>query len=270
MNDDLTNLWKALADPTRRHILDLLRQKPHTTSDLSNVFADEMSRYAVMKHLTVLEEANLIFIRRKGRERFNHLNVVPLQQMYERWLRPYEAHWASSLINLKNQVEGTNMSTETTTPSLAIHTIEQEIHIDASAEASFAALLDVNGWWGQRFARIPDSLRLEARVGGRFWETNDHSEENGTLWGIVTSIKPNDHIRIEGTIGMPGPILATVTLCTNPQENGTTTVTLAHQIMGDVPDRFLAGFTEGWADNLGSLKKLTESGERVALPGQPE
>ena len=262
-NDDLNILWKALSDPTRRHILDLLRETPRNTGELAEIFAGEMSRYAVMKHLTVLEEANLITIKRKGRERYNYINFVPLQEMYERWLRPYEAEWSTSLINLKRQSEGASMSTPVQNQAVQVQEIEQEISINASVEQTFASLLDFNGWWSHRYARIPDSLRFEAKVGGRFWETRDGTEENGILWGTVTSIEPGDHISLQGNIGMAGAVLGTVTICTLPQDDGTTRVTISHQFMGNVPDGYAEGFGQGWQHNLKALKKLIESHERV-------
>src|SRR5689334_3650680 len=100
MDDDLAYVWYALSDPTRRRLLDLLREQPQTTGSLSAYFAD-LSRFAVMKHLTVLENAALITVRRRGRERWNYINAVPLQQIYERWLKPYEAEWANTLLGLK-------------------------------------------------------------------------------------------------------------------------------------------------------------------------
>lgn len=260
INDTLDTLWKALSDPTRRHILDLLRQAPRTTGELSDIFAEEMSRYAVMKHLTVLEEASLITIRRKGRERYNHLNAVPLQEMYERWLRPYEAQWARSLINIKNQAEGANKMPTTTQDNISKHNqIEQEIHVDAPVEKAYEALLDINGWWLHRYSDMPNSLRLEATVGGRFWETRDGSDKNGILWGWVSSIEPNDHIVFSGNIGMQGAILGNVTLCTNPQEDGTTIVTLSHEFIGTVPEGYADGFVTGWQRSLQDLKKFIES-----------
>lgn len=96
-------VWKALADKTRRTILDLLRDSPRTTGEISRHF--DMSRIAVMKHMDVLEDAQLIFIRREGKFRWNYLNAAPIQQIYERWVKPYEAHWASQGIQLKNYVE---------------------------------------------------------------------------------------------------------------------------------------------------------------------
>jgi DNA-binding transcriptional ArsR family regulator len=103
MARDLDPIWKALADPSRRRILDLLRDGPRTTWDLCASF--ESSRFAVMKHLRVLEHARLILVRRRGRERWNYLNPIPIQTIYERWLTPYAALWAGELLDLKHTVE---------------------------------------------------------------------------------------------------------------------------------------------------------------------
>ena len=75
-DDELTPIWKALSDPTRRRILDLLKERPRTTGELCDAF-EELSRFAVMKHLAVLEGAELVIVRPHGRERWNHLNTVP-------------------------------------------------------------------------------------------------------------------------------------------------------------------------------------------------
>ncbi len=105
MNDDpLDPVWKALANPFRRKILDLIREGAMTTGELSAAFP-ELSRYAVMQHLDVLERANLIVARREGRQRYNHLNAVPIRQIYERWVSRYEGHWASALVALKREME---------------------------------------------------------------------------------------------------------------------------------------------------------------------
>lgn len=94
--DDLGPVWKALADPTRRKLLDLLKEGPRTTGELCDQF--RTSRFAVMKHLAILQRARLIIVVPRGRERWNYLNAVPLQQIYERWISGYEAHWASALL----------------------------------------------------------------------------------------------------------------------------------------------------------------------------
>ena len=71
------DLWRALANPVRRRLLDALREGPRTTGQLSAA-VPSLSRYAVMQHLGVLTDAGLVVARRRGRERFNHLNPVPL------------------------------------------------------------------------------------------------------------------------------------------------------------------------------------------------
>jgi DNA-binding transcriptional ArsR family regulator len=102
--DPTDRVWKALADPTRRATLDVLREAPCSTGELCARFP-HLSRFAVMKHLTVLERAGLVIARREGRVRRNLLNVVPIQQLYERWMRPYESVWASGLLALKRRAE---------------------------------------------------------------------------------------------------------------------------------------------------------------------
>ncbi len=103
MAADLAVVWKALADPTRRRLLDLLRDGPQTTGELCARFP--LSRFAVMKHLGILEQAGLVIVERRGRERWNYLNAVPIQQIYERWISGYAGFWAASLLRLKRRVE---------------------------------------------------------------------------------------------------------------------------------------------------------------------
>ena len=102
--DALDPVWKALANPVRRKMLDLLRDGALTTGDLTAAFP-ELSRFAVMQHLDVLEDARLIVVRRVGRQRYNSLNAVPIRQIYERWVSRYEGHWASALLALRDTLE---------------------------------------------------------------------------------------------------------------------------------------------------------------------
>ncbi len=103
MPNDLAVVWKALADPTRRRLLDRLKTGPRTTGELCVRLP--LSRFAVMKHLAILERAGLVIVERRGRERWNHLNAVPIRQLYERWISEYAGFWATSLLRLKRQVE---------------------------------------------------------------------------------------------------------------------------------------------------------------------
>jgi DNA-binding transcriptional ArsR family regulator len=102
--DDLDAVWKALSDPTRRAILDLLRQGPLTTSAIVEAFP-HLSRFGVMKHIEVLREAALIESREQGRQRINSLNVVPIRQIYERWVGRFEELWSSHLLRIKEDAE---------------------------------------------------------------------------------------------------------------------------------------------------------------------
>lgn len=102
--DDLDAVWKALANATRRDILDLLAAGPQTTTELSDAFPD-LSRFAVMQHLKVLDEADLLIVRRSGRQRFNYLNPVPIQQISDRWISRYQRPWAEALIDVKRELE---------------------------------------------------------------------------------------------------------------------------------------------------------------------
>lgn len=100
-NDEI---WKALADGTRREILDVLAERPNTTGELVARFT-HLCRTNVMKHIDVLVKANLIIIRRKGRVRWNHLNPVPIQSVCDRWVSKHVKRMASSLARLKEHVE---------------------------------------------------------------------------------------------------------------------------------------------------------------------
>ncbi len=102
--EDLDAVWKALANPIRRRMLDLLRAGPLTTSELTDSFTD-LSRFAVMQHLRVLVDAELVVARRSGRRRYNHLNPVPIQRIHDRWVSRYRRHWAEALVDLKTELE---------------------------------------------------------------------------------------------------------------------------------------------------------------------
>lgn len=97
-------MFKALADPTRRFLLDLLFEREgRTLTELESQV--EMTRVGVMKHLRVLEEAGLVVTRRAGREKLHFLNPVPIRLIHDRWIDKYTEHRASALANLKTDLE---------------------------------------------------------------------------------------------------------------------------------------------------------------------
>jgi DNA-binding transcriptional ArsR family regulator len=102
--DDADLIFKALGHRVRRQILDLLKAEPRTTGMLCALIP-ELDRCTVMQHLGVLEEAGLVVAERRGRERWNHLDALPIHAIHERWIGPYAAYAASLLSRLKKAVE---------------------------------------------------------------------------------------------------------------------------------------------------------------------
>ena len=103
-------VFKAIADPSRRKLLDqLYRHNGQTLGELCKHL--DMTRQAVTKHLTVLEKANLVVIVWHGREKLHYLNPVPIQEIYNRWLSKYERHHLDALSQLKQNLEGSTQET---------------------------------------------------------------------------------------------------------------------------------------------------------------
>lgn len=103
MDQDL--VFKALADVSRRKLLDLLfLNDGQSLSELAGHLA-EMTRFGVMKHLKLLKQAGLVTTRKKGRETLHYLNAVPIQMVYDRWVSKYSKGWARSLTELKYELE---------------------------------------------------------------------------------------------------------------------------------------------------------------------
>src|SRR5918911_2044094 len=105
MTDD-DRVFKALADATRRFLLDqLFARDGRTLTELESEL--EMSRFGVMKHLRVLEEAGLVVTRRQGREKLHYLNPMPIRLVHDRWVSKYRAPFAAALSDLKSRLEAT-------------------------------------------------------------------------------------------------------------------------------------------------------------------
>ena len=99
-------VFKALADPTRRFLLDRLYARDGRT--LSELEAElEMTRFGVMKHLRLLEDAGLVVTRRSGREKLHYLNPMPIRSIHDRWIDKYRERYVSALADLKNELEET-------------------------------------------------------------------------------------------------------------------------------------------------------------------
>ncbi len=187
--DDPASVWRALANPVRRTILDLLREGPRTTGSLAGEFAPDLSRFAVMQHLEILCEAGLVTVRREGRRRFNHLNAVPLREVYERWVGRFADEMARSTMALKRYVEKEEGTMAEGTAGRAIR-LANEIRVAATPQTVFEAATDRQlDWYPYNYGgeRLQDIV-FEHQVGGRVYE--DWGEGAGILYGTVAYYDP--------------------------------------------------------------------------------
>jgi uncharacterized protein YndB with AHSA1/START domain len=144
--------------------------------------------------------------------------------------------------------------------------IEQEVTLAAPPARVYQALTDeVSAWWGAPYliGGRARSLRLEARLGGRFYQEWDAGD--GALWAVVSSLRRGEHLELTGPMGMSGSVQGRVRLELHPEGQGTR-LTLSHRAIGDVDDQTRASYTKGWTDLLGTrLKAFVEKGERRGL-----
>ncbi len=213
-NDDAA-IWKALANPTRRQLLDALRDGPRTTGELAEA-QPELSRFAVMQHLGVLTDAGLILVRRQGRERFNHLNAAPVQRVYERWVSRLAGDAAGEALSIgrlaeasseqeSTQEQGNSMSDRDT---YRVVRIENELRFSAAPETVFEVLTRRSQEWfrltygGERTRAVV----LEERVGGALYE--DWGDGSGHHYGHVTHWDPPAKVTMRTQLG-PATVMDT-------------------------------------------------------------
>ncbi len=252
MKSDGTEIvWKALADPTRRRILDLLRQGPKTTGELCQPF--RVSRFAVMKHLAILERAHLVLVRRAGRERWNHLNPVPIRQIYERWVSPFASMWAQSAVRLQKSVETKNMEPTMAKESkvkneFGVAQVELEIPIKATPKQVWETMIeDTNEWWSKDFltSQSAKAFVIEPKLGGHAYE--DWGKGAGQIWYTVVGVDPAKFIMMSGflTAQYGGPANTLLHLTLKP-DGKQTILQLSDTIYGRVGDDKLSQTEEGW------------------------
>src|ERR1700748_1965876 len=105
--DEQDRVFKALADPSRRLLLDALFAEDGQTLGALEERLPSMTRFGVMKHLKVLEDAGVVVSRKRGREKLHFLNAVPIRLIHDRWVSKYAAPWAAALSDLKQRLEKT-------------------------------------------------------------------------------------------------------------------------------------------------------------------
>jgi uncharacterized protein YndB with AHSA1/START domain len=199
------HVWRSVASPTRRRLIELLRDGPRTTGELCRAF--RTTRFATMKHLGVLKRAGIVEVRRLGRERWNVLNPGPLREVEGRWpgLLPVERHGlaapAAPAAPASSAPAAPTASTATPPPATPIASFSTEAFIDAAPWRVFDALTqNLAAWWGGPHLRSAEAtnLVLEPQPGGRFVEEWGHRQ--GALRAVVTAIKQDEHLELTGTL----------------------------------------------------------------------
>ena len=246
------SIWKALADPSRRKLMDLVRESPKTTGDLVEAF-DTLGRCAVMKHLSILEKANLIIPRKEGKYRWNHINAIPLQQVYERWVKKYEAQWATNLLQLKALAEhksDLNQQNNTVIMEQQVQTINitMEIPIKAEINKVWACMnKEINLWWRKDFYTSPKTKEfiLENKVGGRLYE--DYGNGEGLLWATVIVLDSPYNIEFKGHLSpqFGGPAISFLKFALSENDGGTL-LTLSDTVLGQVSEKTKKSLITGW------------------------
>lgn len=250
-------IFKALADPTRRLLLDRLREhNGQTLRELCEHLG--MARQSVTQHLDILERANLVIVVRRGRERLHYLNPAPIHEIEERWILEFEKPRLQAISAIRNRAEEYAMSDQTT----SVPTYVYVTYIRASADQVWQALTDADltaRYWGN--ANVSDWQP------GSTWE---HRRVDGSgLVDIVGRVIATDPpTRLVITFGEPGKEPpggpSVVTFLVEPHDD-IVRLTVTHE---NLPDQaMLDGISHGWPAVLANLKSLLETGE--VLPQSP-
>jgi uncharacterized protein YndB with AHSA1/START domain/DNA-binding transcriptional ArsR family regulator len=246
----MDDVFKALADPTRRGLLDeLFRQDGQTLSDLERRLT--MTRFGVMKHLRVLERAGLVVTRRRGREKLHFLNPVPIRLVHDRWVSKYSEPWAATLSDLKQRLEEKTMQKVF------------EIYIKTTPERLWQALTDpdmrakytfglrvVSDWTpGSRYEGISPNSPVPI-IEGQNLEVDPPRrlvQSFNALW--------SDDVKAEGTSRVTWEI---------EQVGDSCRLTVVHDQLREGANNELYG---GHMMVLSGLKTLLETGELLTTPG---
>jgi uncharacterized protein YndB with AHSA1/START domain len=241
-------VFRALADPTRRSLLDeLFRADGQTLSALEERLP--MTRFGVMKHLKVLEDAGLVVTRKRGREKLHFLNPVPIRLVHDRWVSKYAEPWAATLSGLKHELEDKTMEKVfeiyiKTTPERLWEAITEP---EQRAKYTFGVRVDSEWTPGSRYDGAgPQSLIF----GGENLEVDPPRrlvQSFNALW--------SDDVKAEGTSRVTWEI---------EQVEDSCRLTVVHDQLRDGASPELYG---GWPMILSGLKTLLETGELLTTPG---
>jgi DNA-binding transcriptional ArsR family regulator len=194
----------------------------------------ELSRFAVMQHLSVLEEAGLVLARREGRTRLNYLNPIPLRELYERWMSSHASTAAETALRLKRYAEQTKeMAQNMDQKEFRLVEIELELRVDAPIERVYKALTEeLDAWWPHRYK--PDStVHADVVVGGKIEER--FKGGGGALYGEFLYFDPPTKIVSGGSSVLCRGYAAYTVDNIEATPEGGTVVKRKFQIWGAVP-----------------------------------
>ena len=259
-------VFRALADPTRRSLLDeLYKQDGQTLAALEERLP--MTRFGVMKHLKVLEQAGLVRTKRRGREKLHFLNPVPIRLVHDRWVSKYAEPWAATLSGLKATIEEEAKMTDersgkrpwTAAPEEKVF----EIYIRTTPERLWEAITDPQMRSSYSFGMAVNS---DWSVGSRYEGTNPNAPDL-LLEGENLEVDPplrlvqsfralwSDEVKSEGTSRVTWEIEPVADSCR---------LTVTHdQLRADANSELYGG----WPMILSGLKTLLETGELLSTPG---
>lgn len=254
MSDD--RVFRALADPSRRLLLDRLRERDGQTLGQLERELPAMTRFGVMKHLRVLEAAGLLVTRRSGREKFHYLNQVPVQQIYDRWVSKYTAARTAALTSLKEALEGGKMDVASARQvyQVFIRATPEEVW-DAITKAEFTAQY-FYGSQVETTGRAGDPIR-------------HYAPDGTTLWADDLVVESDPPRRLVQTFRLLyNPELAAepagrVTWEIDPQPGGVTKLVVIHDQLDNSP-RTAEQVAGGWMFIISGLKTVLETGHPLA------
>jgi uncharacterized protein YndB with AHSA1/START domain len=250
----MEEVFKALADPTRRALLDeLFKHDGQTLNALVKASnrKSEMTRFGVMKHLKILEQARLVIIKRRGREKLHFLNPVPIRLIHDRWIDKYTEPWAATLTGLKKNLE---------------ETMEKvfEIYIKTTPERLWQAITDPD--MRQKYT-FGVRVRSDWTAGSSYQGMAGPQAAMAILEGENVEIDPprrlvqsfralwSDEVKSEGTSRVTWEIEQIADSCR---------LTVTHDQLREGANSEIYG---GWPMILSGLKTLLETGELLTTPG---